>query len=573
MEGYDQYGNDLGPAGAATLSITPDGSCVVGSCSATKAGPHTVTASASGATATASLTVSAGPTATIHLNPRMQTTAAGVGQAYALYGDDQYFNATFSNITSGFGLTIGPPTTACTGNLCSATTPGVYTVTATYLGLTTTTQQTVTVGPLDHLVLTPATATIIAGGIQTYAVEGFDQYGNDLGGQTTTSAFTITPDGSCSGATCTASLPGSHTVTAADGGKSATATLSVTPATVDHIAMSPGSATITAGGSQAYAAEAFDQYGNDLGPAAGTGYSIAPDGLCNGATCTATVAGTHTVTANSSGKTATASLTVNAGSLDHIRLTPATATITAGGSQAYAAEAFDQYGNDLGPAAGTGYSIGPDGSCTNAACTATAAGAHTVTATSQGKTATASLTVNAGPPSALAVSPTGVTLAVGKTAALSASATDAYGNAVSSGAATWSLSTGTPGTLSAATGSGTTFVASAASAGTGTVTAHLGTLTAQTLIRVLPAAPTGLTATAQSGHKITLSWKAAAGDKTFALYRMAGSGAWTLIKAGLTTTTFTDSGLTGGATYTYYVTGRAAGLESAASNKVTVAAK
>ena len=47
------------------------------------------------------------------------------------------------------------------------------------------------------------------------------------------------------------------------------------------------------------------------------------------------------VTASYSGKTAQASLTVTAGALDHITISPISTSITAGGSQAYTVTAFD----------------------------------------------------------------------------------------------------------------------------------------------------------------------------------------------------------------------------------------
>ena len=88
----------------------------------------------------------------------------------------------------------------------------------------------------------------------------------------------------------------------------------VTPAALDHIVVSPAAATISAGGSQVYTAEGFDQYNNSLGNiTATTAFGITPDGSCTGSSCSATIAGTHTVTGSRSGKTAPGSLTVNPG--------------------------------------------------------------------------------------------------------------------------------------------------------------------------------------------------------------------------------------------------------------------
>jgi hypothetical protein len=88
-----------------------------------------------------------------------------------------------------------------------------------------------TVGLQDHIVISPTTATISAGGSQTYTLESFDAFSHSRGDVTGTSTFSITPDGSCTGATCTATVPGPHTVTGANGGQTAQATLTVTGTT------------------------------------------------------------------------------------------------------------------------------------------------------------------------------------------------------------------------------------------------------------------------------------------------------------------------------------------------------
>ena len=137
--------------------------------------------------------------------------------------------------------------------------------------------------------------------------------------------------------------------------------------------LSPASASISSGGSQNYTADARDRYGNSLGDAtANTTFTIAPNGTCAAAVCTATAAGAHTVTGTFLGATGTASLSVTAGGLDHIAISPASASIAAGGSQTYTAQSFDAAGNSLGDVtASTTFSIAPDGSCSGNVCTAT----------------------------------------------------------------------------------------------------------------------------------------------------------------------------------------------------------
>jgi Carbohydrate binding domain len=85
----------------------------------------------------------------------------------------------------------------------------------------------VTAGSLDHIVISPANATISAGGSQAYTAEGFDSSNNSIGDVTAFTTFSISPNGSCTGSVCTANAGGPHTVTGNDGGKTDTASLTV----------------------------------------------------------------------------------------------------------------------------------------------------------------------------------------------------------------------------------------------------------------------------------------------------------------------------------------------------------
>jgi hypothetical protein len=150
---------------------------------------------------------------------------------------------------------------------------------------------------MDHIVISPSSATITAGGSQSFTAQAFDSSNNSLGDVTSATTFTIAPDGSCTAATCTATTAGPHTVTANDSGKTSTASLTVLAAPLDHLVLAPATASISTGGSQTYTAEGRDQYDNSLGDVtSATTFTIAPDGSCTSATCTATIAGSHTVT-------------------------------------------------------------------------------------------------------------------------------------------------------------------------------------------------------------------------------------------------------------------------------------
>jgi parallel beta-helix repeat protein len=85
-----------------------------------------------------------------------------------------------------------------------------------------------------------------------------------------------------------------------------------------------------------------------------------------------------------------------------------------------------------------------------------------------------------------------------------------------------------------------------------------------------PPAPTGLTATAVSSGQINLSWTASSGAMSYNVKRATVSGGpYTTIPTGVTITTYSDTGLTGGTTYYYVVSAVNAGGESTNSNEAS----
>lgn len=68
-----------------------------------------------------------------------------------------------------------------------------------------------------------------------------------------------------------------------------------------------------------------------------------------------------------------------------------------------------------------------------------------------------------------------------------------------------------------------------------------------------PAAPTGLTATAGNGQ-VALGWNAVSGATSYTVKRSTTSGGpYTVVQSGITTTSFTNTGLTNGTTFWYVV--------------------
>jgi hypothetical protein len=82
-----------------------------------------------------------------------------------------------------------------------------------------------TAAAVDHLGVSPSSTTVSAGSSQTYTAEAVSAGGTSFGDVTSRATVSISPDGSCTGATCTAATSGPHTVTATYWGVDGTASL------------------------------------------------------------------------------------------------------------------------------------------------------------------------------------------------------------------------------------------------------------------------------------------------------------------------------------------------------------
>ena len=406
VEAFDQYGNSRGDVtGSTSFTIAPDGSCTGADCGSTTSGDHTVTGTFSGKSDDADLQIDAAALDHITVSPASATITAGGTQSYTVEAFDQYSNS--RGDVTGSTRSRSPRTVRARAPT-AAPPPRVITPSpARFSGKSDDADLQIDPAALDHITVSPASATITAGGTQSYTVEAFDQYGNSRGDVTGSTSFTIGPDGSCSGADCGSTTSGDHTVTGTFSGKSDDADLQIDAAALDHITVTPSTATITAGGTQSYTSEAFDQYGNLIGDVTFlTFFSMSPDGSCVANVCGSTVSGDHTVTGSFSGKSDDADLQIDAAALDHITVSPASATITAGDTQSYTVEAFDQYGNSRGDVTGsTTFTVAPDGSCVANACGSTISGDHTVTGTFSGKSDDADLQIDAAALDHITVSP------------------------------------------------------------------------------------------------------------------------------------------------------------------------
>ena len=130
----------------------------------------------------------------------------------------------------------------------------------------------------------------------------------------------------------------SFTVTAAGGGKTGTASVTVTDAPVlTSIMVSPATASVPIGGTQQFTASAKDQFGQTMIPQPTFTWSVSGGGTINPATgvFSATTAGSSfTVTAAGGGKTGTASVTVPTPDFG-LAVTPGTRSVRRGSAATY----------------------------------------------------------------------------------------------------------------------------------------------------------------------------------------------------------------------------------------------
>lgn len=169
---------------------------------------------------------------------------------------------------------------------------------------------------------------------------------------------------------------------------------------LDRLVLTPRASTVDAGTPVSFRVEGFGEW-DYLGDLTGRA-TFALDGApCQGATCTATTAGAHVVTATIGEVWTAADVAVERRPLTQVTITPSAVTIADGASHVYAAEGFDAYGNSYGDVTSqvTFAVDGFTGACAGARCRPTGTGDHVVTAVGLNGSATLTMTPP-GPPGA-----------------------------------------------------------------------------------------------------------------------------------------------------------------------------
>ena len=346
------------------------------------------------------------------------------------------------------------------------------------------------VGAVDHIVITPGSTTVSVNGSVGFSAQAYDASNTPVNSVTFTWTSSIGSINASSGVLTTGCTAGTGTVTASASGINGNASVTVSAGGIDHLVLTPSSASVSAGGAQSFSAVAKDSCNNTLSAtitwsaASGAG-SIGSSGNYT-APCTP---GTYTsaVTASSGSVSAHADVTVSVGGLANLSVSPTNPTVPAGSTQQFTANGSDSCGNVVSANASWsvvngGGSISSSGLFTAGSAAGTFA--NTIQASANGHTATTSVTVAAGSVASLVVAPTSATLTIGQHQTFTVTATDSGGNPVTV-TPTWSVVAG-GGTIDASTGIFT--AGNVAGTFNGTVQASAGGLSATASITVLPGA-------------------------------------------------------------------------------------
>ena len=420
---YVAVGKD---AGGNIVQFTPTYSVLAGGGSINGTGMFTagmvtgtfvnaIQASSGGITATATVTQTAGPLATIVVTPNPIVLNTGAAQQFTAVGKDASGNAVA--ITPVWSVANGGGSINSAGLFTAGNTPGTYTntVTATSGGVSGTATVVVTAGPVATITVTPNPVTLVAGATQQFSAVGRDGGGNIV--QITPTWSVVNGGGtinSSSGVFTAGAVAGTYTntVNATSGGVSGTATVTVTapPPVLASITVMPNPDTLQANGVDQFSAIGKDANGNVI-PIAPVWSVVNGGGSINatGLFTAGAVAGTYTntVKATSGSISGTATVVVVTPPpqvLASITVTPNPDTLATNGTQQFTAVGRDGNGTVLAVQPTFTWSVVNGGGTINSATGLFTAGtvagtfANTVKATSGTISGTATVTVTAASP-------------------------------------------------------------------------------------------------------------------------------------------------------------------------------
>jgi uncharacterized protein YjdB len=287
------------------------------------------------------VTAAAANLASITLSPLASSVPVNTSQQFTAIGN--YNDGSTSDLTTLVTWSSSSTATATidASGVLTAVAAGSTNISATFGGVSQTTSVTVTAPSIVSITVTPDDLTQGIGvNLQFIATATYsDGTSQDLSsGVTWTSSSTSVATINSSGMATTAAA-GSTTITATVGAFSDTSTLTVVPAHLVSIAVTPATSTIALGTTVQFTAiGSFDDGSTQLlTPLTWSSSSTSVATIDSTGFASSTGTGTTTITASSGGVSGTAPLTVTAASLVSVAVTPANSSMAVGTTKQFTA--------------------------------------------------------------------------------------------------------------------------------------------------------------------------------------------------------------------------------------------
>ncbi len=465
-------------------------------------GAAKVTATFQGQSAVAVITVPQAALGSLALWPDAPRLPVGGTVQLAVVGT--FSDGTQADLTGLASFSSSAPQVASvdSGGQVRAIGAGQASVSATVAGVAGSTEVTVSAAHPTAITVSPMSATLPQGAqLKLSAQAQFDD-GTQAdvtaasAWSTSTPAVAVLPDGTATGVS-----PGAATVTAAFGGLQASANLTVTSAALTGLAIAPATLTLPKGSDKQVSAVATYADGSTLdvtqqaiwSSSAPQVVAVSTAGLARGKV-SGLSAGSASVTARFGALSAQLSVTVSPAALSALALSPASASIASGGTQAFTVSASFADGSALDVTASAIFSSTDPSLVTVsngankglATAVGAAGGSAQVKASYQGLSASATVTVTPAPQvDAVQVQPDPLTVEAGKTAPLKAMAHYTDGNLKDvSAQASWASAA--PLTASVSNAAGSQGQVKGIADGTTTISATLGSFTGSATVHVSP---------------------------------------------------------------------------------------
>src|SRR6202050_3417358 len=386
-----------------------------GLATAVTTGMSKIQAASGGVSGSTTLTVTSATLVSVAVTPANPSIAKGKTEQFTATGtfsDNSTQNLTGSVTWTSQTISV---VTITAGGLVTGVATGASQIQAVSGAITGSTTLTVTAPTLVSIAVTPANPSIAKGMIDQFTATGTLSDGStqNLTGTATWSSVTTTVATIAAGGLATGVATGTSVIQAVSAGINGSTTLTVTPATLVSIAVTPANPSIAKGTKQQFTATGTfsdNSTQNLTSKVTWSSQTTTVATISAGGLATGVATGTSQIQAASGAITGSTTLTVTAATLVSIAVTPANPSIAKGATEQFTATGtFSDSSTQNLTSTATWSSVTTTTATITAGGLATGAGVgtSTISATSAGITGSTTLTVTSGTASlqVLVVSP------------------------------------------------------------------------------------------------------------------------------------------------------------------------